>query len=406
MVVYYAGLDHTGLPYNQGISLINETKFRQVTFIKALTLVADYVVVPPSFYFYWTKAHQDASLISAMSRLHGNSVLLSTFYSGMNSGVDFIEYKSEISQEDRQLIECGKKLIRPFFRSLPVIHRDVVTQSAGFRDLFGATIAHVQIPHRIQDQIYHLLATPATGEVVLSRDSLHRILATYYRTGNISQDSYMRMFAAVNAAYYKQGATTYDAVVSLVGAHRYSFLGEALFCSDTGILLAYDPEILLAILAHMGFGEDVIKRLTVDELALIRDTREFHEFKWRYRSFATDLQKAEGSAKGLSGQNLLKLKEHLTAEFFSTYFREEEKHAYYKRLYNLGEMSVSSVVLGMIGLKVSPVVGLILGFLPVAAYTSGVSDKLSDYIVERISRRHHPIYTYCRKVREIIREFK
>ena len=52
-VVYYAGLDDIALPFGELLRVIPESPERHAVYLKALSLVVDHVVIPPSFYFPW-----------------------------------------------------------------------------------------------------------------------------------------------------------------------------------------------------------------------------------------------------------------------------------------------------------------------------------------------------------------
>lgn len=46
VVLYYAGLDNHSLPFGEGANMVGRTAYDQITYLKTLSLVADYIVVP------------------------------------------------------------------------------------------------------------------------------------------------------------------------------------------------------------------------------------------------------------------------------------------------------------------------------------------------------------------------
>ena len=73
VVLYYAGLDHRSLPFGEGDKLAKAWANDQALFLKVLSLVSDYIVIPPSTYFSWANYQTKKELVGQLHDLHQSS---------------------------------------------------------------------------------------------------------------------------------------------------------------------------------------------------------------------------------------------------------------------------------------------------------------------------------------------
>lgn len=403
--VYFAGMDGNSLPFSEGKRLVRKTSPDQLTYLKALALVSDYIVVPPSFYFLWTNAHRNPDLLRQLTELYDASIIISPIYSSMNVGTDFLEEKlSCASAPERVLMQEIRRLLAPFFRHIPVLHRDVVKQSAGYRNLFMDELSSLHISSPTKRSVRRIVRSPQYDEVLLSRERLQNHLRRRLNAGKMNRRDFRRCFYATNRAYYQQGACTYDAVVSLVRAERYSVLKQSAFSTRSGILLAYDPTVLLGILAGVGIPRAVIERLSADDIKAIKSASIFPVFRDAYLHFATTLQEVILRNQRVSQRVLSESKGQLQEQAISRIIREGKVYSAKKRWWNIGEMSAFALGLGAVGFAVTPLFGAILGAVPILTYSLDLTPRLSDYVISQIAARELPFYIFVQELRAVVEQ--
>lgn len=401
--IYYAGLDNEGLPFSEGEKQIEFTANDQVLFLKALSLVADYIVIPPSFFFYWSSIHRNSKILETLLHLFQAGIVLSPIYSSMNMGTDFLEHKMWYgSVQDRNLITYNKKLLGPFFRNLPVFHRDVLIQSGGFKHFLASEFSNLESPPPVRKRINGLILDSKSKEVQVSRTQIFRGLNYSLNYEGLKRHQYRKYYYATNRSYYKQGGITYEAAISMVGAERYSVLGKELFSEKQGILIAYDPLVILGIFESMGISKSMINRLSVEGLLDIRGSKIFPVFREAYYSFALTLQKLALSASRISKTLIFNSKSEFTQKFISRYFSEEIHFRKYALRWNLGEMTFFALALGTVGFFVIPIVGAALGAVPIVLYKLNLTPKLSNIVIEKISDKEMPFFLFINELREIL----
>lgn len=407
LTLYYAGVDSDSLPFSEGSRLVRSTASDQITYLKALALIADYLVVPPSFYFFWADAHHKQTHFSHLLELYKAGIVLSPIYTSMNLGTDFLEQKmSQSSSSDSLFIQNNHNILFPFFREMPVIHRDVRLQSGGYRDLFSRELPLLPGTSNLRREVEAFVQSPQHNEILLSRERLHTFLANNHRAGRMSKAEYRRFFYAANRSYYQQGAFTHDATISLLGAERYSILGEKAFKPPYGVLIAYDPYVVLSILEHLGITRDIIKNLSSEDLQLIRRTPAFSSFRDMYYQFAITLQQMATQTNRLSMNGLIALKQNIQIQAISRVFREGQLYSNRQRLWNIGEMTFFSVALGVTGFFVIPLIGALLGAVPILIYSFGLSPRLSDFVICKLSEKQLPFYVFVRELRDLTEKIR
>ena len=402
--VYYAGLDSDSLPFSEGKRLVRKTSCDHILYLKALAFVADHIVVPPSFYFFWTDVHRDHVVLGQLAELYHAGILISPIYMSMNLGTDFLEQKlARTSTRERALIQANRHLLIPFFRQMPVLHRDVRRQSGGYRELFAQELASLRIGAEARKAIERFADAPQYDEVLLSREHLQVFLYASLNTCKLTRREFRHCFYAANRSYYRQGAVTHDAIISLVGAERYSVLGPSAFCAPRGILIAYDPMVLLGILESIGIPRTVIRRLSADDINAIRKAPVFPVFRDAYYDFAVALQDLalQAQTRLVSRRGLSGLANNVQIQAISRILHEQKRYLKWQRWWNMGEMITFSAALGVAGFFVIPLVGAVLGAVPVLAYSLGLTPKLSDLVVSRLAEKELPFYIFTRELRAV-----
>src|SRR3990172_12831077 len=99
-VIYYAGLDEKGLPFHESARKILGLSIKNITYLKALSLVADHVVVPPTFFFFCIPAEEGRVYHKQLLPLFSERHVLTTVYGGLNKTRDFLALKKEKGFED------------------------------------------------------------------------------------------------------------------------------------------------------------------------------------------------------------------------------------------------------------------------------------------------------------------
>lgn len=405
VVIYYAGLDDESLPFSEGKKLILETADDQITYLKALSLVTDYIVVPPSFYFYWSKYIQSKMSLNTLLKLYEANIVISPIHLGMNCGSEFLQHKlASKNIKDKKLIKSNWLLIHPFFRRIPVLHRNVGRQSKGFKTILLEELDNQILSAEVTDRINDLLAENQKYNISISRNSLETKFEHLFKNKTIDIYEFRKLYYATNKSYYKQGAKTYCSSISILGAERYSILGKDMFIDDNSILLAYDPFVLIGILECFGINKKIISQLTVEEIVKIRDSPVFDLFKIAYKSFAEELQRLEIITKRVSKVKLNKLKSEIFTKFMKKYLREMRFFENKKDIWNLSEMMFFAIALGSVGFIVIPLVGAILGLLPIIVYKIGLTPSLSKFVINNMNEKEIVFFRFIEVLNSIVNE--
>jgi len=405
--IYYAGLDHEALPFSEGEKQIKFSSNDQIQFIKALSLVADYIIIPPSFFFYWSSIHKNRKILRSLLDLFQANIVLAPIYTSMNMGTDFLEYKMrQGSFQDKDIISSHKQLLISFFHDIPVLHRNVHIQSGGFKELLKDEFSNIQSPPSVKKRIHPLIFNTKNKEVQVSRSQIHNELDNSIQYDGLNKYQYRKYYYAANRSYYKQGAITYDAIISLVGAERYSVLGKDIFSDKRGILIAYDPLVIVGILESIGITRQMINLLSINDLIDIRRSNIFPVFRDAYYSFALTLQELSLSVNKISKTTIFNIKTDIAKQFISRYFTEEIHYRKYVANWNFGEMAFFSLALGTAGFFVIPLVGAILGIIPIILYKLNLTPKLSNLVIEKIVDKETSFYIFVKELQKIVKNIR
>jgi len=407
VVVYYAGLDEKGLPFGEAKRKIYERGSYNLTYLKILSLFVDHIVIPPTFYIDLVSNRSIASnIVRYLAPLYSSNFLLSPIHKGLSSPVDFLELKI------RNVHFMGSKTLHSYiptltdlFRQMPLFHRDVEYQSDSFKNRVISAISSFEyIDEQTKLEVLSRIhSIEGRLGVPLSRRKALECLYQLLEEGKISRNLYRKLFYAFNGCYYSEGGETYFANISIVDSHRYSVFGSDLFTNPHGkIIVAYDPELLLAILKGYGISEYHIDMLEPEDILLIKSSTEYQLFQSVFRCFAEKIQYTIELSKRLSQRRLQQLKNEIQQKFHAEYIagnRLVERHRFQ---WGLAEAATWSVLTGTLGFILVPLYGALLGAIPAILYATRVTPRFSDYIIGRIHSGQKAFYNYVELLSEII----
>lgn len=307
--IYYAGLDDNPFPKpcrKRAISLQEHIRY-----IKILALLADHIAIPPTFLvsaINTQKKSEDFKL--HLIEFFKNDVVLTAVYNSMSEAKDFIDYKIQSGSNEERIIFKNNELIAvDLFSQITTWQRDIRRMSGGFKNRLISNLESL-IPQRLSDQtkdrlIMEINQSEQKGDLILSQDSFQNILFKLHIIGK----EYESCFYAMKDAYYSEGAFTYYGTISLPSVENYFNLGHSIFSRDnTGISLAYDPELFRRFLYLHNIGNKDIDQLNMEGILFIRNSWEFETFKNFYFEFCQLIQKAEFLSKKLSKKEILFIK--------------------------------------------------------------------------------------------------
>jgi hypothetical protein len=297
--VYYAGLDYQGLPFGESQNIITKSLHKQSIYLKALALISDKIIVPPSFYFYFTyliKKNSNEKGLDTIKDLYQAGILISAMYENMNNSCDFIEHKLHAgTSNDKALIKNSYSELKNLFKEIPLIRRNTKIQSQGFSEKLILDISKQKKFVFYDEELIKSIKFHNDNNI-LERETIFEILN---QTNNkINKTKYRKIYYSTNKAYYKQGSVTYNAIISLLNAERYSiFQLESFSQNKNSILIGYDPTVILEILSLFNINETMIEALNIKDLVSIRNSKIYTKFKQEYYDFAINLQNLTSVSK-------------------------------------------------------------------------------------------------------------
>jgi len=406
-VVYYAGLDVKGFPFEEAKRKIYNRALLNLTYLKTLSLFVDHIVVPPTFYIDYIDMITDYNITNNIVRylipLYSSNLVLSAVYKGMSSPADFLEFKTKTLNV--YLSKTALSILTDFFQQMPLFHRDAEYESNNFRNrVISAISSSKYIDDQIKLQVFSKInSIEGYFGIPLSREKALECLYQLLKEGKISRKHYRKLFYAINSCYYLEGAETYFANISILESHRYSVFGSDLFTGHhRKILVAYDPELLLAILKGYGISEHYIDRLKIEDILLIKRSTEYQKFLTIFRSFAEKIQSVIEISHRLSQKKLQQLKNQIQQEFHAEYVAGRRLIEQHRFLWGLAETAIWSVLTGIVGFFLTPLYGALLQVIPPILYATRVTPRLSDFIIGRIQAGQKAFYNYVELLSQII----
>ncbi len=404
-VIYFAGLDNKALPFHEARQRIQQDSDRNLTYLKVSTLFADHVVVPPTFFLdNLGSGLFSSALIHYLAPFYQSGQLLSPVWNELSSMQEFLELKLRRAVFDMEEAPPDLHVVRTLFHEIPLLHRDVDAQSSGFRTRVFDQLRRL---HGVDSESISILgsmlqATEGQYHVPLSRSKAFECLSSLACTQALGRHVIRKLYYAINASYYSQGAATYFGKISLVGSERYSVLGKGLFAGNSpAILIGYDPRLMLTILDCFGITQDQIDRLSTEDILRIKSTHEFRSFRTEYARFAAYLQLSVSEYGDLSKTQLLHLKARIQQRFVSEYVEGLKTLTKRKRRFGLAETAVLAVLTGAVGFFVIPLYGALIGLIPIVLHATDASGKVSDHILARLSRGHQAFHDYVELLHQI-----
>lgn len=402
VVIYYAGLDWECLPFGEGEAVVRDTASQQLLLLKCLSLVADHIVIPPASMPYWVSCHDDTNTVDFLIELFNAYILISPIYTGMNSGRDFIENKLASGDVmDVRHISASLPLLSRFFSELPVLHRNVKKQSTRFQQTLMTMVTNSSnLPSR-EELIDHISAG-TTSDVVLSRSSLSNKLREMEMEGVISRNAGRRYYYLMNKAYYTEGAATYEANISMYNACRYSVLGKDVFNDTNGILLAYDPKILLAIFACFGISNSDIEILRIEDIQKIRSLISFPIFIHEFYEFAKQVQAIDINMSFLSKQSLERIQKHILTTYAGELHAHRDRFDKATRNASLTTSLLLTLATGGIGTLFTPAISFGVGTVPWLLDLLGVNNVAHKAIADWMEKNKIVFHVYTSELRKVI----
>jgi len=395
-------MDSECLPNNEGKLVVHNSAKQQFLFLKALALVSDHIVIPPASIPFWAFCHNEKILVEELEALYDNYILISPIYNGMTTGTEFIEQKlTSGNPDDVTHITESAEIIMPFFKNLPVLHRNVESQSRRFRNSFVSLLSSRRKLAASNEILDHVHASD-DEQIALSRASLATKLNLMLVKGSIDGRVNRQMYYLMNNAYYSEGAATYNAAISITDASRYSILGSPIFQSSKGIMLAYDPYVVLAILGCFGIDKQIIAQLTIKDILLIRKMVSFTLFVQQYHEMACQIQELELRMMTVSKKSLDSLQTKLIESFAGELQEHRDRFDNATRTASQSTSLVLTLLLGGMGTLFNPVVGFGLGIVPWITDNIGLNKLVNDPLTKWITKNRVCFHVFVAEVKKYI----
>lgn len=389
ITVYYAGLDEHALPLGESTERLAELGEKATAYVKLLTLFADHVILPPSFFIgvVRNRAIQN-SLVRNLAPLYQAGLVSSPIGGDHNLSTDFLELKLSQDRRDRAPGPTQVRTLEWLFREIPVVRRDVRTQSRGFRERVMPLVERMSERSGAAELAREaLIRIEDEAGIALSRSHAYRELRRLLVEGRATQREYRRLYHTVTSSYYVQGAATYDAVVSMPRVAEHSPLGRHVFSGGVGkFAIGYDPELLEMLLQAHGIALRSVAVLSSAELLSIRGSRPFRRFKACFQEFTARCQRIWLACERYSRASLERLKQRIFVEFEAEFARAQQIVETRRHLLGIVETGGWAVGLGTLGFFITPLLGLVLAAVPVVLLGTGASPRATDLVLEHVDR--------------------
>lgn len=404
--VYYAGFDNKSLPFTEGTALAKARADSQVVYLKALALVADRVIVPPSTYFSWVAFNQNRRDIEELNDLHESGIVVATVHDGMSCSPDYLGFKeSKGPFDERAFIREESVALLDLFAHIPLARRDAAIESRDFQQELIREFYAQQITNDAQESLMIDLERGRLDPGLTHRDTVLALLRHYHSSRRLPVREYRKYYYAANKAYYVTGALHHEAYIAMPGAERYSAFGRVGRDLFTGpgyhILIGYDPCVLLRLLGLLGISESCIRSLSANDLLELRRTQTFTEFKHRYLEFVLELQNLDHAFRRISRSSLAALRDKIEEEFLRHYRNEIKAGASIKGKYALSEMLFISAALGTLGFVIVPWAGALLGLLEPAWILVGGTERVGDLVRQRLRAKRDQFSLFVRELKRL-----
>ena len=401
IVSYYAGLDYKSLPFNKSAKQIYKHPDIHIAYLSALSLVVDYIVLPPSFNLFWSSSNLSKYSRKKLIDLYQSGILISPIYKGMNTGTNFLDYKlSNVPKNERETIMKVYPFLHNLFSEIPVFHRNIKHQSHGFREKVLHEFSGYRDNSAFYSNIIKPFLKPENEEIEISRDRLFLYLAFLLRNKKITKAEYAELYLKINKAYYIQGAQTHESYISLLNTKYFNKFEKSLYIGKSNLLIGYDPNILLSIFNSLGISAKLIYKLSINDILKLREPIHFTPFKKLYNDLSVEMQRITFLSR-LNQIDLNKLSNNLISKLEIEYKKESlyiDKFKYnYRLIEALFYLSASTGV----GLLISDILSYLIGASGALLLINNTSDKIADTIISRLSYESSSVY----KVINLLRSF-
>lgn len=399
--VYYAALDAEAFPSWDRRSKEKINEIEQVAYIKALSLLVDNIVIPPS---YLIRLITDKSSYGELQRTFGefieNKSILTSVYQGMASPVDFVDMKANEGDE-KERAEFGKKLdqAKLLYKSMPFIDRNVKAQVSGFKNrVLDGIRGSISLDDDSKEQVICALeCEERRGKLRFGRALIIKVIGEL----RLPKKHYRAVYYIMNAEYYKGGAIASESDIACVNAHEYSVLGSAIFTDDmNALLVGYDPELFVYVLGCHSITKNEIAALSYKDIEALRNSDIFSEFIDDYNKLIANMQKIEIAENTFGKEYLLELRYKMARDILAR-FKAEEK--YLSSLLLKEDFGVALVLGGLGFVLGGPIGASALAALGLAHPTLR---KLSASPIEIITRKIQagkvPFYLYLQQLQEVV----
>jgi len=401
IVAYYQSLNLNNTFDGNCYFLLPE---KQLLYIKVLSMVVDRLIVAPASYIHFFNYIKNPKDVENISKFYEADILFSPIYVGMNSGLNYLEYKEKKgSKIDKKFIERRRHHLVYLYKNFPIVNRDVRNQSFNFKVKLESNLKRYCSSNYMFDSLMGILNKPVSDNIFISRESfMKNVNAMDFSSKNLK-----RIFSIMNKSYFSASAEFYFAFTSVLGASEYSSFGIDSFGHKNGILVGYDPLVILKILDTFGISEADIADLTVDDIINIRNSKENIFFRKEYYNFSIELQSLIylESKKQLQFKNkIFNLERDITINFTKKYFSEEK---YFNESFqNLNFFQ--STLLGSVITVLTSVFGaslptsLLAGALPSAVSYFEVDKYVGNEIISKIGDKNIFFFNFIQKLKYFV----
>lgn len=398
---YYAGLDHKSLPFNKSSQQIYNHPDVHIAYLTALSLVVDYIILPPSFNLYWVRSNLSKYSRKKLIDLYQSQIIISPIYKGMNTGTNFLNYKlSSVSKNEYENIINVYPLLHELFSEIPVFHRNIRYQSHGFR----AKVLHEFRDYKDNLVLYRDIIKPflkpENNKIEISRDRLFHYLTLLLRNKKITKIEYIKLYLKINKAYYVQGAQTHDSYISLLNTKLFNKFEKGLYIRKSNMIVGYDPNILLAIFNSLGISTKLLYRLNINEISKLREPAHFVPFKKLYNDLSVEMQRIAFLAN-CDQVDLIKLSIKLINKLDNEYKKGKKRINNFKYNYKLVEALFYLSASTGVGILISDILAYLIGATSALLLINDKSDKISDYIIRRLSYESSSVFTIINLLKSI-----
>ena len=405
IVAYYAGLDYKSLPFNRSSQQIYNCPDIHIAYLTALSLVVDYIVLPPSFNLFWSSSKLSNYSRKKLIDLYQARIIISPIYKGMNKGTSFLNYKlSSAPKNEYNKIKNIYPILYNLFSEIPVFHRNITHQSHGFK----AKVLHEFKDYKddlvLYREIIKPFLKPENDAIAISRDRLFFYLLSLLKNNKISESNYIKLYLKINKAYYVQGAQTHNSYISLLNTKLFNKFEKGLYVRKSNMIVGYDPNVILAIFNSLGISARLLYRLNINDILKLRKPAHFEPFKNLYNDLSVEIQRFAFIAKS-DQVNLVGLSTNLINALDNEYKKGEKSLSKKKYNYKIVEALLYLSLSTGVGILISDILSYLIGATSVLLMINEKSDKISDYILRRLSYESTSVYTIINLLRTISDDF-